>query len=104
MNKHIFVNEKFVGYISKVTPNYSNIHFPTPTLLKKFWHYEDELSGGIVGNYVVIEGENFGFLGKLIDYILVKKHLTKLILKRNKFLKELSENHQHQPPQNRDTF
>lgn len=73
MNKNIFVNEKFVGYISKVTPNYSNIHFPTPTLLKKFWHYEDELSGGIVGNYVVIEGENFGFLGKLQEVSLPEK-------------------------------
>ena len=73
MKKHIFVNDKFVGYISKVTPNYSNIHFPTPTLLKKFWHYEDELSGGIVGNYVVIEGENFGFLGKLQEVSLPEK-------------------------------
>lgn len=73
MNKHIFVNDKFVGYISKVTPNFSNIHFPTPTLLKKFWHYDDELSGGIVGNYVVIEGENFGFLGKLQEVSLPEK-------------------------------
>ncbi|WP_294962333.1 DUF87 domain-containing protein [Sulfurimonas sp.] len=73
MNKHIFTNDKFVGYISKVTPSYSNIHFPTPTLLKKFWHYEDELSGGIVGNYVVIEGENFGFLGKLQEVSLPEK-------------------------------
>ncbi len=73
MNKHIFVNDKFVGYISKVTPNFSNIHFPTPTLLKKFWHYDDELSGGIVGNYVVIEGENFGFLGQLQEVSLPEK-------------------------------
>jgi len=73
MNKHIFTNDKFVGYISKVTPSYSNIHFPTPTLLKKFWHFEDELSGGIVGNYVVIEGENFGFLGKLQEVSLPEK-------------------------------
>lgn len=73
MNKNIFTNDKFVGYISKVTPNYSNIHFPTPKLLKKFWHYEDELSGGIVGNYVVIEGENYGFLGKLQEISLPEK-------------------------------
>lgn len=73
MNKNIFSNDKFVGYISKVTPNYSNIHFPTPKLLKKFWHYEDELSGGIVGNYVVIEGENYGFLGKLQEVSLPEK-------------------------------
>lgn len=73
MNKHIFTNEKFVGYISKVTPSYSNIHFPTPKLLKKFWHYDDELSGGIVGNYVVIEGENYGFLGRLLEVSLPDK-------------------------------
>lgn len=73
MNKNIFTNDKFVGYISKVTPNYSNIHFPTPKLLKKFWHYEDELSGGIVGNYIVIEGENYGFLGKLQEISLPEK-------------------------------
>jgi len=73
MNKHIFTNDKFVGYISKVTPSYSNIHFPTPKLLKKFWHYDDELSGGIVGNYVVIEGENYGFLGKLQEVSLPEK-------------------------------
>lgn len=73
MNKHIFTNEKFVGYISKVTPSYSNIHFPTPKLLKKFWHFDDELSGGIVGNYVVIEGENYGFLGKLQEVSLPEK-------------------------------
>ncbi|RLA80089.1 MAG: hypothetical protein DRG78_11660 [Epsilonproteobacteria bacterium] len=73
MNKNIFSNDKFVGYISKVTPNCSNIHFPSPKLLKKFWHFEDELSGGIVGNYVVIEGENFGFLGKLEEVSLPEK-------------------------------
>ncbi len=73
MNKHIFTNEKFVGYISKVTPSFSNIHFPTPKLLRKFWHYDDELSGGIVGNYVVIEGENYGFLGKLQEVSLPEK-------------------------------
>jgi uncharacterized protein len=73
MNKNIFTNDKFVGYISKVTPSYSNIHFPTPKLLKKFWHYEDELSGGIVGNYVVIESENHGFLGKLQEIALPEK-------------------------------
>jgi len=73
MNKNIFTNDKFVGYISKVTPEYSNIHFPTPSLLRKFWHFEDELSGGIVGNYIVIEGENYGFLGKIQEVSLPEK-------------------------------
>jgi uncharacterized protein len=73
MNNNIFTNDKFVGYISKVTPSFSNIHFPAPKLLKKFWHYEDELSGGVVGNYVVIESENHGFLGKLQEVSLPEK-------------------------------
>ena len=46
----------------------------------------------------------FGFIGKLFNKLTLKKHLFKFILYRNSILKELSENHQHQPPQNRHTF
>lgn len=60
-----FDNNKFLGYVSKVTPSVTTIHFPNSKLLKKFWHYNEELSGGVVGHYVVIESENYGFLGKL---------------------------------------
>ena len=45
-----------------------------------------------------------GFVGKLFDKLLLENHLTKFIIHRNIILKELSENHQHQPPQNRNTF
>ena len=46
----------------------------------------------------------FGFVGKLFDKLILENHLTKFIIHRNIILKELSENHQHQPPQNRNTF
>lgn len=46
----------------------------------------------------------FGFIGKLFDKLLLVNHLTNFIIYRNTILKELSENHQHQPPQNRNTF
>ena len=46
----------------------------------------------------------FGFIGKLFDKLLLENHLTNFIIYRNAILKELSENHQHQPPQNRNTF
>lgn len=46
----------------------------------------------------------FGFIGKLFDKLLLVNHLTNFIIYRNAILKELSENHQHQPPQNRNTF
>ena len=46
----------------------------------------------------------FGFIGKLFDKLLLENHLTNFIIYRNAILKQLSENHQHQPPQNRHTF
>jgi len=51
----------------------STIHFPSSTLLKKFWHYHEELTGGVVGQYVVIEGENYGFLGRIQEIALPEK-------------------------------
>ena len=35
----------------------------------------------------------FGFIGRLIDIIILKNHLKKFIIYRNSILKELSENH-----------
>ena len=46
----------------------------------------------------------FGFIGKLFDRIALKNHLTQFLIYRNSALKELSENHQNQPPQNRNAF
>lgn len=46
----------------------------------------------------------FGFIGKLFDKLLLVNHLTNFIIYRNTILKELSENHQNQPPQNRNAF
>ena len=46
----------------------------------------------------------FGYIGKLFDKLLLVNHLTNFIIYRNTILKELSENHQNQPPQNRNAF
>jgi ligand-binding SRPBCC domain-containing protein len=46
----------------------------------------------------------FSFIGELFNKIILKNHLTNFIIYRNSILKELSEKHQHQPPQNRNTF
>lgn len=83
MDKSPFENEKFVGYISKVSPYFSTIHFPASKLLKKFWHFHEELSGGIVGQYVVIEGENYGFLGRIQEISLPEKE--QIFLGENSF-------------------
>lgn len=60
-----FDSSRFAGYLSKVSPVSCDFHFPKYDLVNKFSHYGQELSGGIVGSYVVIEGENYGFLGKI---------------------------------------
>lgn len=46
----------------------------------------------------------FSVFGKQFNKLILENHITKFIIHRNIILKELSENHQHQPPQNRDTF
>lgn len=83
MAKQPFDNEKFVGYISRVSPYFSTIHFPSSKLLKKFWHFHEELTGGIVGQYVVIEGENYGFLGRIQEISLPEKE--QIFLGENSF-------------------
>ncbi|MCX6757624.1 MAG: ATP-binding protein [Candidatus Nomurabacteria bacterium] len=68
-----FDKNKFIGYVSKVTPELTKIHFPNSKLLKKFYYDGDVLHSGIVRSYVVIEGEGYGFLGKVISIELPEK-------------------------------
>jgi hypothetical protein len=68
-----FDKDKFVGYVSKVTPELTKIHFPNSRLLKKFYYDGDVLHSGIVRSYVVIEGEGYGFLAKIISIELPEK-------------------------------
>ena len=62
-----------------MTPQYVKIHFPSSILLSKF-HFEGvNYAGGNVGNFIVIEGEEYGFLAQLIEIKLPnseKKELT----------------------------
>lgn len=73
INLNPFDKDKFVGYVSKVTPELTKIHFPNSKLLKKFYYNGDVLHSGIVRSYVVIEGEGYGFLAKIISIELPEK-------------------------------
>ncbi|MGQ2983123.1 ATP-binding protein [Flavobacterium sp.] len=46
--------------------------------MKSFTFYGEELKGGLVGNYVVIEGEKLGFLGKILELSLPEKERLEL--------------------------
>lgn len=79
MNMRPFNHNYFLGYVNEVTPQYIRIHFPSSTLLSKF-HFEGvSYSGGNVSNFIVIEGEEYGFLAQITELKLPdseKKELT----------------------------
>lgn len=68
-----FDYQRYIGNVSKVTPQITRVHFPSSTLLKKFYYEGDTLHGGLVRNYVVIEGEGIGFLAKIVSVTLPEK-------------------------------
>ncbi|MDY0905624.1 ATP-binding protein [Pedobacter sp. CFBP9032] len=78
MSQNPFNHSHFLGYLNQITPQYVNVHFPSSVLMKSFSFYGENLKGGLVGNYVVIEGEQFGFLGKLLELSLPEKERLEL--------------------------
>lgn len=74
-----FNHNYFLGYVNEVTPQYIKIHFPSSILLNKFHFEGTNYTGGGVGNFVVIEGDEYGFLAQLTEIKLSdseKKELT----------------------------
>jgi energy-coupling factor transporter ATP-binding protein EcfA2 len=78
MNRNPFEHNYFIGYINNVSPQYINVHFPSSVLLKSFIHKGEQLNGGLVGNIVVIEGQQYGFLGKMLELSLPEKERLEL--------------------------
>ncbi|HRO44823.1 ATP-binding protein [Agriterribacter sp.] len=62
-----FNHNYFLGYVNEITPQYVKVHFPSSNLLEKFTHKGVFYAGGNVGNFIVIEGEEFGFLARIIE-------------------------------------
>lgn len=78
MNQNPFNHSHFIGYINQVSPQFVKIHFPSSVLMKSFSFYGEDLTGGLVGSYVVIEGEKNGFLGKILELNLPEKERLEL--------------------------
>jgi len=78
MNNSPFNHTHFIGYVNQVTPQFVKVHFPSSILMKSFSFYGEQLKGGLVGNYVVIEGDQFGFLGKILELSLPEKERLEL--------------------------
>ncbi|PZX53991.1 helicase HerA domain-containing protein [Algoriphagus chordae] len=62
-----FNHNYFLGYVNQVSPQYVKVHFPSSILLEKFSHNGVFFAGGNVGNFIVIEGEEYGFLARIIE-------------------------------------
>ncbi|WP_430972139.1 hypothetical protein [Sunxiuqinia rutila] len=65
-----FDHNYFLGYVREVQPQYIRIHFPSSVLLNSFIHNSEDFNGGMLGNFVVIEGERYGFIGRILDLSL----------------------------------
>lgn len=81
-----FNHNYFLGYVNDVTPQYIKIHFPCSSLLSKFHHEGIKFSGGNVGNFIVIEGDEYGFLARIIELNLPdseKKEMNEKIIKND---------------------
>jgi hypothetical protein len=78
MSANPFNHDYFIGYINQVLPQYVKVHFPSSVLLKTFMFNGERLNGGLVGSFVVIEGETFGFLGKILELSLPEKERLEL--------------------------
>lgn len=62
-----FDHNKFIGYVCEVTPQYVRMQIPSAKLLHTFYFNGEIYLGGSVGCFVVIEGQEYGFLGRLYE-------------------------------------
>lgn len=70
MSASPFNHNYFLGYVREIMPQFIRIHFPSSNLLNSFIHNSEEFCGGMLGNFVVIEGERYGFIGRILDLSL----------------------------------
>ncbi|OUO84012.1 ATP-binding protein [Bacteroides sp. An269] len=73
-----FDHNKFVGYVCEVTPQYVRLQIPSAKLLHTFYFNGEIFSGGSVGSFVVIEGQEYGFLGRVFELNLPQGERTEI--------------------------
>lgn len=67
-----FDQHKFLGYVAEVTPGYIRVQMPSALHLTSFYHQGEVYTGGNVGCFVVVEGPEYGFLGRLFELTLTQ--------------------------------
>ncbi len=67
MNIKPFDSPLFLGYVNEVSPQKVSIHFPSANLLSRFRHEGIVFAGGNVGEFILIEGDKYGFLAQITE-------------------------------------
>lgn len=73
-----FDHNKFIGYVCEVTPQYIRLQIPSAKLLRTFYFNGEIYLGGSVGSFVVVEGQEFGFLGRIFEINLPQGEKTEI--------------------------
>ncbi len=73
MYNTIFDQKLFLGFVNKVNIDITSVHIPSSKNLNKFVYFGNEHQGGLINSLVVIEGENVGFIGKIISSEILEK-------------------------------
>ncbi|MDR1196200.1 MAG: ATP-binding protein [Endomicrobium sp.] len=60
----LFSEENFLGYVHEINPQYAGIYFPSSKLISK---KRGDKNGVNVGDFIVIESKERGFLARLIE-------------------------------------
>jgi uncharacterized protein len=82
---NIFNQRLFLGYISKINAGRTFVHVPSSTYLNKFFHYGEIYHGGVLNSYVVIEGEQLGFIGRITSAEIPEKERLELSTESMKY-------------------
>src|SRR5699024_1439357 len=78
MIERIFQQSLFLGYISKINVHRSVVHIPSSSYLNKFIHYGESFQGGIINSYIIVEGEDKGFVGKIVTAEITERERLEL--------------------------
>lgn len=70
---HPFSPDHFLGYVSHVAPQFVQIHFPSSSLIKNYSFNGERYNAGLVGEFVLIEDEQNGFLARINEVYIPER-------------------------------
>ncbi|CAM3872325.1 ATP-binding protein [Alkalicoccus chagannorensis] len=73
MSKYIFEQKLFLGFVTKVSTTMITAHIPSSKYISKFIDLGDEFHGGLINSFVVVEGEQYGFICRVLGIEIPEK-------------------------------